>query len=243
MIFLSAANMKEEFLISYDRVANQAAPGYEDNEISLFLSTAQDRLLKTRLNPKGNKYQESLEQTEKRRKDFSELIRDAVDTSGTLTTAISANQNGALPNGTFFDLPEDFLFAWSERIETDILCDGSNKVVSVKPVTHDQYNINKDNPWKKPNNNLAWRLDFSQVVVGSSGTKRHEIITDGSYQVTKYLLRYVKVPRDIDIANNISCELNASVHREIVDLAVEIALETVMDPRFQTKKIENQEFE
>jgi len=243
MVFLSAADMKEEFLISYDRVANLGAPGYEDEEISLFLSQAQDRLLKTRLNPKGNKYRESLDQTEKRKKDFSELLRDAVDSGGNLTTAVSANQNGTLPNGKFFDLPEDFLFAWSERVETDIQCDGKNKEIDVKPVTHDQFNANKDNPWKKPYDDLAWRMDFSQETVGASGTKRHEIITDGSYQVTKYLLRYVKVPREIVIATNISCELNAEVHREIVDLAVEIALETVMDPRFQTKKIENQELE
>jgi len=242
MIFLTAADMKTEFLIGYDRVSSSAAPGYDNDEISLFLNKAQERIIKTRYR-QLNKYREAFEQTEKRRKDFSELIRDAVDGAGTLNTSISVNQNGILPNGKFFDLPADFMYSISERIESDIVCDAVNKVIDVSPITHDEYNANKDNPFKKPYNGAAWRIDYSQEVVGSGQRKRHEIITDGTYAPLKYFLRYLKRPVEIDIDNAVNCELDETVHREIVDVAVEIALETIMDPRFQSKKIDNVEIE
>jgi hypothetical protein len=218
MIFLTAADMKTEFLIGYDRVSNSAAPGYDNSEISLFLNKAQERIIKTRYR-QLNKYREAFEQTEKRRKDFSELIRDAVDGTGTLNTSISSNQNGTLPNGTFFDLPADFMYSITERIESDIVCDNVNKIIDVSPITHDEYNANKDNPFKKPYSEAAWRIDYS------------------------YFLRYLKRPVEIDIDTAVNCELDETVHREIVDVAVEIALETIMDPRFQSKKIDNVEIE
>ena len=243
MQYLSAADMKNEFEILYDKITNLAAPGYEDDEISLFLNLGQERIIKSRLNSKGNKYGESFEQSEKRRKDFSELVRDAIDGSGTLTTSISSNQNGVLPNGVFFDLPLDFLHAITERIESDIICNGVAKQIDVKPITHDQFNINVSNPFKKPSSTLAWRMDFSRENVSSTEKKRHEIITDGSYSPKKYYLRYIKRPIDIDITGGIDCELDGSIHREIVSKAVELALEAIQDPRFQSMKIENNEIE
>jgi len=242
MIFLTAADMKTEFLIGYDRVSNSAAPGYDNSEISLFLNKAQERIIKTRYR-QLNKYREAFEQTEKRRKDFSELIRDAVDGTGTLNTSISSNQNGTLPNGTFFDLPADFMYSITERIESDIVCNNVNKIIDVSPITHDEYNANKDNPFKKPYSEAAWRIDYSQEVVGAGQRKRHEIVTDGTYSPLKYFLRYLKRPVEIDIDTAVNCELDETVHREIVDVAVEIALETIMDPRFQSKKIDNVEIE
>ena len=243
MQYLTAAEMKVEFEILFDKIVNLAAPGYDNEETSLFLNLAQERILKGRLNPKGNKYGDTFEETEKRRKDFSELIRDAIDGSGNLTTSISSNQNGILPNGVFFDLPLDFLYAITERIESDIVCKSGFKQIDVKPITHDQYNINVDNPFKQPDDNLAWRMDFSRESVSSTEKKRHEIITDSSYSPKKYYLRYIKRPVDIDIDGAVDCELDAAIHREIVAKAVEIALETVQDPRFQSMKIENNEIE
>jgi hypothetical protein len=64
---LTAQQMKDNFLVLYDKVTNFAAPGYEDNEISLFLTSAQDQLVKRYYNYKGNKYREGFEESEKRR--------------------------------------------------------------------------------------------------------------------------------------------------------------------------------
>ncbi len=242
MKFLSAAEMKEEFLIGYDRITNLAAPGYTDDEISLFLNRGQEAIIE--INYRGlNRLREGFEASEKRRQDLSELIRDAVDSSGTLTTAISANQFGNLPHGSFFDLPSDFLYAITERAETDIVCDEVNKVIDIKPITHDMFNINKDNPWKEPSNDLIWRLDYSRETINPAIPQRHELISDGSYTITKYFLRYLKKPLEIDITNGINCELDQSLHRDIVGKAVEFALENIMDPRFQSKKLENLEID
>lgn len=242
MKFLTAADMKQEFLIGYDRITNLAAPGYTDNEISLFLNRGQESIIE--VNYRGlNRLRQGFEASEKRRQDLSELIRDAVDSSGTLTTAISANQFGNLPNGTFFDLPSDFLYAITERAETDIVCDGVNKVIDIKPITHDMFNINKDNPWKEPYDKLIWRIDYSRVTIDPTIPQRHELISNGSYTITKYFLRYLKKPLEISITNGVNCELDQSLHRDIVGKAVEFALENIMDPRFQSKKLENLEID
>ena len=351
MKFLSAAEMKEEFLIGYDRITNLAAPGYTDDEISLFLNRGQESIIE--INYRGlNRLREGFEASEKRRQDLSELIRDAVDSSGTLTTAISANQFGNLPNGNFFDLPSDFLYAITERGATSITCPtappwdfndniyassyasavgttsnypsnvgfttnqiinptfsnavynpvfyevgdeitisqsdgythlayegvhkivevldaytividlpfagstpinggtinlyykkGITKEVDIKPITHDMFNINKDNPWKEPSNDLIWRLDYSRETINPAIPQRHELISDGSYTITKYFLRYLKKPLEIDITTGVNCELDQSLHRDIVGKAVEFALENIMDPRFQSKKLENLEID
>ena len=53
---MTSAEMQEEFLILYDKITNFDAPGYEDDEISRFLTKAQERLVLHIMNPLGNKY-------------------------------------------------------------------------------------------------------------------------------------------------------------------------------------------
>jgi hypothetical protein len=230
---MTAAQMKDLFLVLYDKVTNLAAPGYTDDEIAQFLNKAQLQFVKQRYNHKGNKYRDGFEKTEKRRKDLSELTRNADLGSA----SVSGSQTGVSPNGIFYDLPTDFLYALREEItiSSSNSCVDGNRI-SVKPVTHDEYTINIDNPFKKPDTKGAWRLDFSRESVGSAFSKRHEVITDGSYTVTTYHLRYLKKPIDIDITNNVDSELEDSVHEEIVDMAVRIAT-GITDPQSYQVKI------
>tara|TARA_R110002126_G_scaffold35251_1_gene108714 strand:+ start:19023 stop:19736 length:714 start_codon:yes stop_codon:yes gene_type:complete len=234
---MSPAEMKELFLILYDKITNLAAPGYEDTEIVTFLNKAQLQFVKHRYNSKGNKYREGVESTEKRRKDLSELHRNAELAGGTSNTS---GQIGTLPNGEFFDLPDEFLYTLMEEViinDTDDCFNGNR--IKVKPITHDEYNAYINNPWKKPDETMAWRLDFSQDPLGAQEI-RHEIIVGENISVRSYIIRYVKSPRDIDIINNISSELHDSVHEEIVDRAVTIAT-GITDPQsYQIRKTEEQ---
>lgn len=218
---MTAAKLKEEFLIGYDKVASLAAPGYTDDEISVFLSKAQERFVKQHYHPFGNKYKEGYEETEKRRKDLEAVVR-----SGTGT--VSADQTNLLSsNSTAYDLPSDHWLTTIEWLITSDECDSTKKVV---PITHDEYFAEENNPFKKPSGNRVWRLDLPR----DGSTKRHEIITDGTYTTTSYNFRYIKELTDIDITNNITSELHDMVHREIVNLAVTIALENSQEPRSQT---------
>jgi hypothetical protein len=247
---LTAQDMRENFLVLYDKVANFAAPGYEDEEISLFLTKAQDQLVKRYYNYKGNKYKEGFEETEKRRKDLSELIRHSDIDCSSLN---AGTQPGASTNGIFVDLPTDasgnnlVLYTLREEIaisNAQDTCYADGTIIEVKPVTHDEYTAGVRNPFKRPDITKAWRLDFSS---DTNGPRRHELITDGSYRIATYKLRYLKIPTDIKVdtlgGNNIDCELNASMHQEIVDVAVRIAAGITDPATYQIKVNEEQQSE
>ena len=235
---MDAAEMQEEFLILYDKITNFDAPGYTDEEISRFLSRAQERFVLHVYNPMGNKYVTGFEETEKRRKDLSELVRDVELAPATL-------QTDSKEDGAFFELPADFLYTIQEEanISSTDSCYNGKTGIEVKPITHDYYLKNKKNPYKKPYGELIWRLDFS-----SNGTaKRHELITDTATTVTKYNVRYIKKPTPIitegtvtieDVTGVKNCELHPITHRAIVDEAVAIAAGITNPETFQIRKME-----
>lgn len=238
---MTIGQAKDLFLILYDKVTNLDAPGYEDSEIETFFDKATLQYLKKHYNYKGNKYKEGVEATEKRRKDLSELTRSIELIGG---PGNSSNQQGALPYGEFFDLPEKFLYTLLEEItiiSDDPCVNGTN--VKIKPITHDEYTEEVNNPWRAPSpENLAWRLDFSRDDLGAS-TLRHEIVTNDSFTVDKYNLRYIKIPNPVSIANGITFELHESTHEEIVDVAVRIAA-SVTDPNtYQLRQAEQMQTE
>jgi hypothetical protein len=239
---MNAAEMEQEFLILYDKITNFDAPGYTSNEISRFLTRAQERVILQRINPLGNKYRQGYERTEKRRKDLSEL-----DANATLLVASqSVSQTGVKPNGVFYDLPADFLYASSEEvtIASSDTCINNTRI-EVKPVTNDEYSKNIRNPYKKPHSKLVWRMEQSKAVP-NTGAKRHELITDGSFTITEYHLSYIRTFKPIisdtstieGLAGPLDCELNSIIHREIIDEAVKIAT-GITDPQmYQLKSAE-----
>lgn len=239
---MTAVEMRESFLILYDKVTNFAAAGYEDNEISLFLTKAQEQLVKRYYNYKGNKYKEGFEETEKRRKDLAELIRHSnIDCTGlTAETETSAN-------GIFVPLPDDLLYTLREEAvikDATDTCIADGTILQVKPITHDEYTINIKNPFKRPDNTHVWRVDYSS---NTAGDRRHELITDGSYTIETYRLRYLRRPEPIIVdslgGTNIESELNPSMHQEIVDTAVRIASGITDPATYQIKVNEEQQGE
>ena len=232
---MTAAEMKSLFLVLYDKITNLAAPGYEDSEIEQLLNKAQLQFIKSRYNPKGNRYNEGVEQTEKRRKDLSELT-----VSKTLGNSdLSADQTGTHPNGYLFNIPSNLLYTLEEEAtiaSSDSCINGTR--ISVIPITHDQYTANIRNPFKKPDATVIWRLDLSRDTTVAQTTKRHELVCASTYTISSYHIVYLKFPRDISITNNISCELDTSVHEEIVDIAVRIATAVTNPQEYQIKSAE-----
>jgi len=252
---LTANEMATEFDYQYDLITNLEAPGYNNAERSFFLSKAQENLIKQRYHAAGNKYGEGFEETEKRRKDLSELTKNVLLLA--FTGATSLGVTGAresftgsynLPNGTFWKLPVDFMWSLSESADITLsstnehyTCTGTPYAltnVRVLPKTHDEYQADVRNPFAKPYYDLVWRMDYQREddTTGITGDnqKRHELITDGTYDVDKYRLRYVKRPVDIVphsladsstvTADAADCRLDPSIHREIVAEAVRIAV-------------------
>ena len=151
----------------------------------------------------------------------------------------STDQFGIHPNGVLLDLPEGFLYAIEESAKSSA---SGTKEITVKPITHDEYLSNINNPYKNPYSNLVWRMDFSRSVqpsgVSPYSRKRTELITNGATSLLSYRLRYLSAPSpivvdDITLSNQRHCLLDESIHSEIVDEAVVIAAAAVKPQEYQ----------
>lgn len=142
------------------------------------------------------------------------------------TTAVSAGA-GSYPNGTLYTLPTNCKYVVQERATialNDCHGDPTSKTgVTIKPIKLDYYNFHIDNPFKKPYNDLIWRMD--------SGSRQHELIRGSdTTSITTYYITYIKNPVAITLLSgtpeSTSCEILAEYHEEIVDRAIEVAIET-----------------
>ncbi len=237
---MTTTEFKNEFLIHYNAIATNSAPGLDSYEISVFLTKAQLEIIKNYYNPDGNKYKEGFESSEKRRVDLKELIKNFKSTNGFESSQAISDLS------KFFVIPEDVFLIINERsvIKTNDCLNG--KVVNTIPKTHDEYNVQISNPFKSPDDSVVWRLDISKINNGNVV----ELIS--KYDISEYNVRYLKYPNPIIISNlnsefpgeglsidglaNITeCELHESIHREILDRAVELALRDYKPANLESK--------
>ena len=253
---MTANEMKFNFQLKFDSLFEFSAPAYDDRQISYLLTEAQFRVFIKRYNPFANKYQKGFEADEQRRRDLEQLIKPALYDSADPTGAAvddgveaiieSTYQGGVHPNGVFLDMPGDFLYAVEEatRLMSEAYGDEDiePKEAWVKPVKHDEYLANINNPYKQPYKDLVWRMDISRYthpvgeVAGTS--KRTELILPDGYDIYTYRIRYLATPPSIvvdefDATNQVHCILDETLHREIVDEAVIIAQAAVKPEQYQ----------
>ena len=130
------------------------------------------------------------------------------------------------------------MLAVYESATTNILpCGGTTALrIPVIPISHDEYNLNIGNPYKNPwtdgTQGIIWRLEnrpqsLTVPPTPLSEYKIHGLITDGSFNITKYYLRYLKKPEDINVdnitpANQSNSELADFTHQAICDIAVKL---------------------
>jgi hypothetical protein len=109
------------------------------------------------------------------------------------------------------------------------------------------------NPFRKPNGKRAFRLDISKDAT----LKNVELVSEVT--MLSYSMRYIKYPSPIILTNfeldvNIAglgltvngvntikqCELDESIHREILNRAVELAIRDYRENSLQSKIQTNQ---
>jgi hypothetical protein len=227
---MTTLEFSNEFDIYYNSIASNNAPGLDLYEKSVYLTKAQLEIVKNYFNSKGNKYQEGFESSTKRRDDLKELVTDYKG-STKLTTLIGIDLNSQI-----FEIPSNVFLPLQETGKVSSLNSCINNTnINIKVITHDEYNTQKNNPFKKPNKDIIWKLDISSI----NNSKVVELISP--YTITQYNLRYVKRPEPIVLTNlttnflneglsidgvstSQTCKLSESIHREIIDRAVELAL-------------------
>ena len=240
---MTIIEFSNEFDIEYNSIATNTSPGIDLYEKSVYLTRAQLEIVKNYFNPNGNKYKTGFEGDSKRRNDLSELI-----TPHSSTTEINSS-HGLSIDSQFFTIPLDtfLILQESAKITSNDTC-VNNTYVDVIPKTHDEYNVQKKNPFRIPDKNKIWRIDFSK----QGGNRNVELISP--YTVSEYKNRYVKYPSPIILADldsefageglsidgittSQTSSLVESIHREILNRAVEMAL---VDYKPQNAQIKTQ---
>lgn len=214
----------DEFSNEFDLSLNKYHIELDEYEKSIYLTAAQVQLIKSYFPP-------GIERSSKVRTDLKELIKNYI--SEDKITSL----NNISDDSKFFKIPNNVFITIQEQcniISPDSCIDGL--LVNVVPKTYDEYNIQIKNPFKKPDKSVVWRLDFySQNSVDSNV----ELISP--YDISKYRLRYISYPEPIiltKLSNSLfgeglsidgvtttqTCKLNKSIHREILNIAVGLAM-------------------
>lgn len=204
---------------------------YQDllpEEIDVLLNQEMFKIIEQRAygtNPKRT----GVEETQKRVDDLRNITLGFSNSVFT-TSALSK------PNGSFVTLPADYRHALQEDClitYTDCNGDTQTEVVPTVPMSHDRYDRIVWDPFNKPFEELVARLPYQ--------ANSFELVTDGTYTLTAYNLRYLRTPVSMQYGStyaipstDVNCELSEHIHREIVESAALTALENVESPRIRT---------
>lgn len=225
----TAQEWEQEFDILYNSINSNIAPALDSYEKSVFLTMAQEQIVKALYT--GGTTNGGFESSEATRRSLNNLIVETnIGRCGEEQNRILKSQLG----NYIYVLPDDVLYIIAEIAKVD------GKEILVVPTTHDEYYKIKQNPFRGPSATRILKLDSglqSAIQLDTAGKGQHiELI--GATEDTIYVCRYLKKPYPIiledltgtdDYINgkqtphtNI-CELNESLHREILTTAISLA--------------------
>ena len=199
---------------------------FNEYEKSVFLSKAQEDIVKELYS--GKYTGESFERTEELRRELENLVtqKKYQDEDKQDSDVLQDSKY----THTVFNLPTDCLYIVYEQVSwsTDNTC-LSNLIADVIPTTHDEYWRTRNNPFRGPNSKKVLRLDNKEAQV--------ELVSNGT--IDTYILRYLKKPEPIvledfqeesidGVSKAQTCKLAESIHRDILERAVRLALTSKM---------------
>lgn len=249
---MTAEEMDNMFEVLYNNITSNQAPGLNAYEKSVFLTKAQDEIVKNYFNPKskGNLTQDGFDGNQKRQVDFSMLTtvynvknnlntdvstattqvsNDITAVTSSPTEVVSAFGNALYDyhdNSKSISLPERFMMAINENVE--VTRDQKKVHLQVVPIKFDEYSRLMSKPYKRPLKYQAWRL------INSDSKGKADLVVGPSDSITQYTLRYIRRPLPIIVSNldgltienkgdKLDCELDPILHEEILQRAVELA--------------------
>jgi hypothetical protein len=235
---MTANEIRYNILLSVDSLFEGTAPGYNDRQMSAIINKAQRRVFRDRV--------KLFDTDEKTKRMLSPLIsRGSLlqgDISLTADTSIT-NYNHVTANldSTFYTLPSDVArlveeYASLEVIATSVIL----TPVLIYPITYDYFLTNYSNRYKKPYEELVWRLDTKLE------TSRYtvELIYPNTCTMNDVNISYIRYPIDIVVnvgtpGSQVSCEIiDVSFHDEIVGEAVKIITASLNDEGYQVSEVE-----
>lgn len=250
---MTAEEFRNTFDLYYNYSSSNQAPGLSSYEVSLFLTRAQNELVKSYHTPRpgGNKYQLGLDDSPKRFIDFSKLYRTVT------LTPVAGNTYDS--RGKLYRLPDDLFIIMRETFHTASISHAERAIqqeYQVIPLKMDEYSRLMSKPSKDPLRDQVWRIAGNEIgcveIVPHWG--------DVNNATNNLIIKYLKQPYPIIVeelrTQNLSingcdnigglkvgsnytedsgrneivppcCELPEEIHEEIVIRAVEIAKVTM----------------
>lgn len=211
----------DQFDVLYNSITSNQAPGLDEYEKSVFLTKAQDEILKSYFDPALNKPQEGFDGSQRRQIDFSTIVKVA-------TPSLSTGGN-YVPhtNAYHVTMPNDILMIINERAK--VTRDGTTVFLTVVALQYGEFDRLMSKPFKRPVKYQAWR------IMSLDGTMLNsDLVAAPGDTFTEYAVRYVKRPKPIVLFNldgltingvgtATDCELDPILHQEILQRAVELA--------------------
>ncbi len=219
---MTVQELHNAFKFGLDKLDSLNYANFAPEEIDLLLNNAQERYVKQRYGINNIKRQ-SFEETQKRTEDLKTLVLNEVITPNAYDSTLNIDSNAL-----FCDLPDDHWFIIQERSNITYLDAKGNSqtaIVPVKPVQHNDFNKIMLDPFNKP--------DKTEIIRIMSDNKV-ELIGNTGITINSYLLRYIKKPETISLEDDQTSELSEHTHQELVDAAIDIALEAIESKRQQT---------
>jgi len=232
---MNVSEFSLEFDVLYNNITSNLSPGLSEYEKSVFLTRAQEQIVKNHFGIKSNSKQEGLNNSIKRDTDFSTLFKTVSITSG--ITEIPNPTNTLNTRVRRFTIKEDYLFIINEFCEI-VKRDSAGNVLdtqltTVVPLHYSEFARLNSGPYKEPNLHETWRI-ISDVVTVNEST--FDLYIRYNWTLINYIIRYIKKPNPIILeelsTQNLtidgehavsSCELNPILHQEVLDRAVELA--------------------
>lgn len=169
---MTTQEFSNEFEVLYNNIMSNQAPGLDEYEKSVFLTKAQEELVRDYFNSRNVKNAQGFDDSQKRQYDFSTLLSNAeLHDCADSIKAFAASKLIAF--NTAFDkrsrmylAPSDLFLAINESI-----VDSAKRRYSVLPISYDEYNRLMSKPYGFPLKRQAWRIisDRTPFLAGWGG--------------------------------------------------------------------------
>jgi len=226
---MTCEEFSNQFDVLFNNITSNQAPGLNEYEKSVFLTKAQDEVVKNYFsaNSKGNMLQQGFDDSAKRQADFSGLMKTQVCTSITNPHIPKLNKNSKL-----FKFPTDLFIAINEQVQAT---DEYKHQLQVIPLRYDEYTRLMSKPFQRPCKNQVWRLMSQSQTSGDNKSVTVELIPSTNYDIASYTIRYIHTLDPIiliDLEDGLSingksekteCKLDSSLHEQVLQRAIELA--------------------
>jgi len=224
---MNILEMHRAFKLELDKTSALELPAFEPEEIDFWLNMGIRRFVKNRFSNKDGSL--GFEQDIKRIEDLKTLIESATITGASLTVDPTRDfvylASLAALTTKWFTLGEEVTISYVKLGEAS----NSTKRQGITECTVDTYRSHLDDPYSEHRLHYEeakpLRLIYKSIV---------ELVTDGNYEITSYHIRYLKRPAEVSLSLSVDCDLPEHTHDEIVKITVNMALENIEQPRYQS---------